>query len=72
MVQRVVHSIPKGSVRALALMAHGQRRHRHRPRTSGDRAMITRMALVEVARRRAEGRLVRIGPREYELHLRVK
>lgn len=72
MPERVVHSLPKGSVRALALMAGGQHRHRCRPRTRGDRAIITRMALVEVARRKAEGRLVRIGPREYEVHLRVK
>ena len=32
--------------------------------------MITRMALLEVARRRDEGRLVRLGSREYELHPR--
>lgn len=41
-----------------------------RTRSPEDVEMITRMALVEVARRKAEGRLVRIGPCEYELHLR--
>ena len=72
MSERVVHALPKGSVRALALMANGQHRHRRRPRTRGDRNIISRMALVEVARRIAEGRLVVLGPRECELHLRVK
>jgi hypothetical protein len=28
------------------------------------------MVLLEVERRRSEGRLVRIGEREYELHVR--
>ena len=44
----------------------------NRKRSPEDAEMLTRMALVEVARRKAEGRLVRVGPREYELHLRVK
>lgn len=59
-----------GSVRALARFAGGPRRVRRRPRTSEDRAIIRRMALVELARRSREGRLVRIGPREYELRPR--
>jgi hypothetical protein len=29
------------------------------------------MVVREVARRRAEGRLVRLGEREYELHVRT-
>ncbi len=43
-----------------------------RTRSAEDAEMLTRMALVEVTRRKAEGRLVRIGPREYELHLRKR
>lgn len=41
-----------------------------RVRDEDDEALITRMALVEVERRRDEGRLVRLGRREYELHPR--
>lgn len=61
---------PLGSVRALATLADRRKRVRRRPRTADDRALIARMALLEVERRRAEGRLVRLGPREYELHPR--
>ena len=43
-----------------------------RVRSEEDQRIITRMALVEIARRRDEGRLVQIGPREYELHPRHK
>lgn len=42
-----------------------------RTRSAADKAIITRMALLEIARRRDEGRLVRLGPREYELHPRT-
>lgn len=42
-----------------------------RRRDSADSAIITRMVVREVARRRAEGRLVRLGEREYELHVRT-
>ena len=72
MPARVMYSIPKGSVRALAQLAGGRHGHRHRPRTQGDRAIISRMALVEIKRRIVDGRLVRLGPREYELHLRQR
>lgn len=41
-----------------------------RTRTDEDEAMITRMVVAAVEQRRAEGRLVRIGEREYELRLR--
>ena len=61
----------RGSVRALAKFAGGPKRIRRRPRTDDDRVMIHRMAMLEVARRVAEGRLVRLGPREYEVHLRT-
>jgi len=42
-----------------------------RIRTPEDIAIITRMAILDVERRRAEGRLVRLGPREYELRPRT-
>jgi len=58
---------PAGSVRALARLANTPRRVRRRPRTEEDRAMIHRMALLEIEARRAEGRLVPVGEREYEL-----
>jgi hypothetical protein len=58
-----------GSVRALARFAQGPRRIRRRPRTEDDRALIRRMALAEIACRAREGRLVRVGEREYELRL---
>ena len=65
---RIIDTLPRGSVSALAMLADGPRRRRRRPRTDDDRAIIRRMALLEVGARRAEGRLVRLGPREYELH----
>ncbi len=43
-----------------------------RKRSPEDTDMLTHMALVEVARRKGEGRLVVLGPREYELHLRAR
>jgi len=43
-----------------------------RTRSPEDVEMLTRMALVEIARRKAEGRLIQIGPREYEVHLRQR
>jgi hypothetical protein len=61
---------PRGSARAAAQLAQKQRRIRRRPRTAEERELIIRMALVEVARRHAEGRLVRLGPRAYEMHPR--
>lgn len=39
-------------------------------RNEDDIAVITRMTVLEVERRRDEGRLVRLGPREYELRTR--
>lgn len=38
-----------------------------RTRAEDDVAIVTRMTLLEVERRRDERRLVRLGPREYEL-----
>lgn len=41
------------------------RRVRRRPRSAEERAMIIRSAVAAVGRREREGRLVRLGPREY-------
>ncbi len=64
------------SMRDTAYLAERLTAARHagssRTRTPEDVEMLTRMALVEIARRKTEGRLIRIGPREYELRLRVK
>lgn len=40
-----------------------------RTRSAEDVAIITRMMLVEIDRRISEGRLVRLGPREYVLRV---
>ena len=69
---RSTDTLPKGSVRALAMLADEKRGPRLRPRTEDDRAIIRRMALIEVSARRAGGRLVRLGPREYELRPRAR
>jgi hypothetical protein len=65
-----------GSMRETARLAQAlsvaRRSGSSRQRTEADRAIITRMMLVEIARRRDEGRLVQIGPREYELHPRTR
>jgi hypothetical protein len=45
------------------------RRGGGRVREPQDAAMITHMTSVEIARRADNRRLVRLGPREYELHL---
>lgn len=52
------------------LAASGARRGSARERDPQDAAIITRMTRIEIERREAEGRLVRLGPREYELHPR--
>lgn len=58
-----------------AAARHAERRGPHRSggrrRDEADVAIITHMVHVEVERRLAEGRLVRLGPREYELHPRM-
>ena len=52
--------------RAIASLAAGERR-RGRPRTLEEREMIIRGTIALMRRREHEGRLVRTGPREYEL-----
>jgi hypothetical protein len=64
-------AFPRGSMAAIARLAGGKKRVRRKPRTDDDRALIARMALVEVERRIADGRLVRLGPREYEMRPRA-
>ena len=50
-------------------LAASRRAGSTRTRSPEDVAMLTRMMLVEIDRRIVEGRLVRLGPREYELHV---
>jgi hypothetical protein len=61
---------PRASARALAALASGPRRVRRRPRSVDERALIRRMALLAVAQREAEGRLVRVGHRHYIMRTR--
>jgi len=60
------------SARLAERLSASRRTGSARTRSAEDAEMLTRMALVEVARRKDEGRLVRIGPREYEMHLRQR
>ena len=60
------------SVRLAEGLSRSRRGGSSRIRTQDDVAIITRMMRVELDRRSAEGRLVRLGPREYELHLRTR
>lgn len=59
----------RGSVRALALLAE-EAPVRGRPRTAEEWAMLERSALAAIDRRDREGRLVRLGPRKFELRER--
>jgi hypothetical protein len=62
------------SVRGVALLSQrlsaARRAGSSRTRSTEDAAMLTRMARAEITRRSEQGRLVRIGPREYELRVR--
>lgn len=62
----------RDAARLAEALSQSRRAGSSRKRSPEEAEMLTRMALVECARREAEGRLVRIGPREYELHPRVK
>ncbi len=42
-------------------------RRRRKPRDPVEAELLVRSAVAAVARREAEGRLVRLGPRHYEL-----
>lgn len=56
----------RGSVRALALVAQAKPL-RGRPRTPEEMRMLELSAIAAVERSYREGRLVRLGPREFEL-----
>lgn len=62
------HSI-RGSALLSQRLSAAKRAGSTRTRSSEDAAMLTRMALAEIACRAQEGRLVRIGEREYVLRL---
>jgi hypothetical protein len=49
------------------VVAQADRRSYRRPRTLEEREMIVRGTVALMRRRVREGRLVQIGPREYEL-----
>jgi hypothetical protein len=53
--------------RAVAVLAGAGERRRGRPRTPEEREMIIRGTVALMRRRVREGRLVRTGPREYEV-----
>ena len=52
---------------AIVAVAQADRLTHHRPRTPEERQMIIRGTVALMQRRVREGRLVRIGPHEYEL-----
>jgi hypothetical protein len=51
-------------------LAQEPERRRRKPRDPVEAALLERSAIAAAERRRAEGRLVRVGPRRYELHER--
>lgn len=65
------HVLRPGSVRALvrAAQARTARGPRHTPRSVEERKMLLHMAAVAANDRVDTGRLERVGPREYRLHL---
>lgn len=57
----------RGTTRVRAREAGVPRARRGRVRTPEEREMIAQTVLAEVRRREAEGRIVTLGPRKYEL-----
>jgi len=57
----------RAPTRLLAQITEARDRRRGRPRDPVEAALLERSAVAAVARRRSEGRLVRLGPRRYEL-----
>lgn len=53
--------------RLMAEIAECNQRYRRKPRDPDEAVLLIRSAVNAVARREAEGRLVRLGPRHYEL-----
>jgi len=62
----------RSSARLAERLSDSRRTGSARTRNDDDVAIITRMMRVELDRRQAEGRLVRLGPRAYELHPRTR
>jgi len=62
----------RGQARLAGRLSDSRRVGSSRTRGSDDAAIITRMMRVELDRRLAQGRLVPLGPREYELHPRQR
>ena len=60
------------SVRLTEGLSRSRRGGSSRIRAQDDVAIITRMMRIELDRRISEGRLVRLGPRQYELHVRAR
>jgi len=56
---------------AAVAVARADRPTTHRPRTPEEREMLIRGTVALIRRREREGRLVRVGPREYELRSAV-
>lgn len=56
--------------RQLARIANSPDRVRRKPRSPIEARLLLRSAVKSVADREAEGRLVRLGPRHYELRPR--
>lgn len=62
----------RDSARLSERLAQSRRAGSARVRAPEDVEIITRMMRIEIGRRLTEGRLVKLGPREYELHPRVR
>ncbi len=62
------HAKRRRATRALLPVARAKGVKRGRPRSAEEREAILRGVRALVRRRAEEGRLVRVGPREYVLH----
>ena len=60
-------SRPRENARLIAALAERQHLPRRKPRDPVEARLLQRAALESMRRREAEGRLVRIGPRDFEL-----
>ena len=58
---------PRKNARLLAVLAERQRLPVRKPRDPVEAKLLQRAAVESMRRREAEGRLVRLGPRSYEL-----
>lgn len=60
------------NTRLMAQIAEAPDRRRRKPRDPVEAELLIRHAVEAARRREAEGRLVRLGPRHYELRDRAK